>query len=160
MENVSPSLVLFGAIIAMNIVIATGVKLYTTTYSSFLDNSSSSSIDSTIANMSTVEIEAFNAQFEGYSGKQPGSQISALLGRLIANANTYKDNANKVPKVVCENFNNQGYNINVVFESQEGSNTYIDDLISIKNKLENKHTYSVVFNYGVTGLIDTINIEY
>ena len=48
--------------------------------------------------LSGLEV-SFNRSFEVYGGQQTGSQVKALIQKLIANARTYQEEASKIPKV-------------------------------------------------------------
>ena len=156
MENASQALIIAGAILLAILIIAIGMYIY---------NSAQSNITGALENMSTQEIEAFNNQFEGYKGQQTGSQVSALIGRLIANANTYRDEPLKVPAVQIK-----GKVSNSCVSCMANSTTnhanagnqqpYISNLAKIKNIVENKHTYTISFEYHDTGVINKIIIAY
>ena len=155
MENASQALIIAGAILLAILIIAIGMYIY---------NSATSNIYGALDNMSTQEIEAFNNQFEGYKGKQTGSQVSALIGRLIANANTYRDEPAKIPTVNCPRINATSDSMNVCQPTDAGNTggqqDYITNLSVIKNKLEDKHTYRIEFGYHDSGVINVINIIY
>lgn len=159
MENASQALIIAGAILLAILIIAIGMYIY---------NSASSNIGSSLDSMTTREIEAFNGEFENYKGKQTGSQISSLVGRLIANASTFKDEASKVPAVKCEKINVNDDKIDgtgitdstVEYNDASSMDNYLASLAKVKNKLENKHAYYVDFEYADTGLISKIIIKY
>ncbi len=154
MENASQALIIAGAILLAILIIAIGMYLY---------NSASATITDSLTNMSTQEIEAYNNQFESYKGKQTGSQISSLCGRLIANANTYKDETDKVPTVVCTQITQSGTGIEDATYTEVGDTNlqdYLDKLATIKNRIENKHAYYVDLSFDRTGLIGTVTINY
>ena len=115
--------------------------------------------DDMMSSFTKQEIEAFNNNFLSYGGKQTGSNIKALITRLIANVKTYKNELEKIPYVCYSNENGSN---TLVKPEKDNSNqqNYIDDLTVIKNKLENKHTYYVEFTYQESGLIDYIHIFY
>lgn len=100
MENASKALLIAGAILLAILIIAIGMYIY---------NSAQTTIQDAMISMSTQEIEAFNNQFESYKGKQKGSQINSLIGKLIGNASTYKDEPGKVPTVWCPQIGVRNY---------------------------------------------------
>ena len=153
MENASQALIIAGAILLAILIIAIGMYIY---------NSASATINDSLTNMSTQEIEAFNNQFESYRGKQTGSQISSLVGRLIANANTYEDESGKVPACTCAKINRAGDNAAATYTEpdKEQLTAYISELTKIKNRIENKHPYYVDFAYDNSGLVGEIIIYY
>ena len=111
--------------------------------------------------MSTQEIEAFNNQFAGYEGVQSGSNIKALMGRLIGNADTYKDEPTRVPHVYINKANASG-SLNAVDVKYNGTNVsnYINALGQIRNRVEAKHDYYVEATFQANGLIDYLVISY
>ena len=119
-----------------------------------------------MTSMSTQEIEAFNNNFESYRGAQSGSNISALVGRLIANAKTFEEEPGKIPSICMPQIVTDSaatkIGVNAMCNEAGAANTqnYIDLLTKIKNNVENKHTYYVSFQYSSTGYIDQINIGY
>lgn len=115
--------------------------------------------DDVMSKFAQQEIDAFNFNFLSYSGNQTGSNINALITRLIANVKTYKNELEKIPYVCYSNEN--GSNTLIKPEKDNSSQqNYIDDLTTIKNKIEPKHTYYVDFSYQEGGLIDYIHIFY
>lgn len=116
-------------------------------------------------------IRAFNSQFAVYEGKQTGAKLKSMLGTLIANGNTYRDEPNKIPQLLIydENISNNNNidvsnNLNLqhklLVDINEGINNYITELEIIRRKIENKHTYSVEFVNGEDGIIESIIIYY
>lgn len=91
MENASKALLIAGAILLAILIIAIGMYIY---------NSAQSTVNNSMTSMTTQELEAFNSNFTSYEGSQSGSNVKALIGRLIANANTYTDESAKVPGVL------------------------------------------------------------
>ncbi len=45
------------------------------------------------------EIQALISAFTAYEGKQTGSQVKALIQKLIRNANTFREDASRIPKI-------------------------------------------------------------
>lgn len=154
MENASQALIIAGAILLAILIIAIGMYIY---------NSAQATINDSISSMSTQEIEAFNNNFESYKGKQTGSQVSALVGRLIANSNTFQDEPGKVPTFTITKVSNKNTNcVNAYYNNADPNEqtNYITNLTTVKNGVENKHTYLVEFGYGNSGLIDAITVTY
>ena len=156
MENASKALLIAGAILLSILIIAIGMFIY---------NSAQSTIADSITRMSTQEKDSFNNQFTAYEGARTGSQVKALIGVLIANANTFEDEPEKIPVVTVDggmtvkNISNQ---VNAANRPSSASNTtdYIADLGKIRNAAEEKHTYWVEMVYGAGGIIDGIIIYY
>ena len=153
MENASKALIIAGAILLSILIIAIGMFIYT---------SSQSTITDSMTQMSTQEIEAFNSQFTVYGGKKTGAQLKSMMGTLIANANTYREDAAKMPGIKVTQFSeskNQGNNTNG-HPTGGDVNSYINVLADIRNKLENKHSYQVDFDYSGNGVLTFITVTY
>ena len=129
------------------------------------NNSNTDNYTGVLPQMSSTEIEGFNSQFINYEGRQTGNKLKALIGTLIANANTYEDDSEKCPTVAVMNDNNEitylAYyvslnNSNIAYE--ELQKIYIDNLAIIRNELQNNNYYSVEFKYTERGLINSIII--
>lgn len=155
MENASKALLIAGAILLCILIIAIGMFIY---------NSAQSTINDSMTSLSTQEIDAFNNQFVSYEGKQTGSNIKALIGRLIANSNTYTEEPGKVPTV---NFNNGVYsndsNKSLATMDAAGSTSvqqYVNVLGYCRNRVEAKHLYTVEFMFGSSGIISDVVITY
>ena len=52
-------------------------------------------------------VQAFNSDITRYGGEQTGSQVKALLQKLIDNTKTYKEDASKIPKVEYRSSNGE-----------------------------------------------------
>ncbi len=154
MENASKALLIAGAILLCILIIAIGMFIY---------NSASSTITDSMSTLSTQEVDAFNNQFTSYEGKQTGSNVKALMGRLIGNANTYRDEPAKVPQVYVDQLSNTVQEVaeaTFTLDDAGDPQTYITNLGTIRNRVETKHEYYVEMNYQDNGLIDYIVISY
>lgn len=157
MENASKALIIAGAILLSILIIAIGMFIY---------NSAQSTIQDSMTSFSTQEIEAFNNNFESYKGSATGSNVNSMLTRLIANAKTYAEEPTKIPAVRFDNVtagSSEPSCKDIKPENnitENGQQTYIDQLTAIKNKVENKHMYTVSLSYQKNGLIDYISVGY
>ena len=154
MENASKALLIAGAILLSILIIAIGMFIY---------NSAQSTVNNSLTSMTTQEVDAFNNQFVSYEQEQSGSNVKALIGRLIANSNTYVDESAKVPDVYYNNAGNpdQNVNVNSAIQNTDGSNAnYVSALSSLRNDIVNKHPYWVEFTYGTSGVITGVTISY
>lgn len=157
MENASKALLIAGAILLAILIIAIGMFIY---------NSAQSTVNDSITTMSTQEVDAFNNQFVSYEGTQTGSNVKALIGRLIANANTYTEEPGKVPDVtvtangLTANQANAGGNAIMSSAGANNVQTYVDELGNFRNVIESKHEYYITFSFGASGIIDNVEIEY
>ena len=157
MENASKALIIAGAILLSILIIAIGMFIYT---------SSQGTINDSLTQMNTQEIEAFNSQFTIYGGQQTGAKLKSMIGTCIANANTYKEEPEKLPIVDIDKYSEkEKQNKNTANRPKNGGdteelNTYINTLATIRNKLENKHPYTVNFEYSNNGVLTKIVIKY
>lgn len=153
MENASKALLIAGAILLSILIIAIGMFIY---------NSAQSTIQNSMQSMSTQEVQAFNNEFAGFEGKQQGSNIKAMIGTLIANANTYRDEPTKIPGVKFDKVNNSSESKVLEAGVPEASapQTYITALNTIRNSVEPKHQYWVTITNQDNGLIDAIYVTY
>lgn len=152
MENASKALLIAGAILLCILIIAIGMFIY---------NSAQSTITDSLTSLSTQEVEAFNNQFTSYEGIQTGSNVRALMGRLIANADTYADEPAKIPAVYIDQITSKTTDPKQdKVETAGETQSYIDSCGVIRNKVETKHEYYIEINYQKNGLIDVITISY
>lgn len=152
MENGSKALLIAGAILLCILIIAIGMFIY---------NSASGTTTDSMSSLSTQEIEIFNKQFDVYEGLQNGSQIKSLIGVLIGNANTNKDEPTRIPGVAinkCVNTDKKA--IHAPVPEAGDVDTYIDILGQIRNKVDKKHEYWIELSYQTNGFIDYITITY
>ena len=127
----------------------------------FIYNSAQSVVPDALDTITIQEVEAFNNQFTSYEGIQTGSNVRALMGRLIANADTYADEPAKIPavlinKVTAKDTAGKQDKVDTASETQ----TYIDTCGTIRNKVETKHEYWLEINFQDNGIIDYITITY
>lgn len=153
MENASKALIIAGAILLSILIIAIGMFIY---------NSAQSTVNNSLTTMTTQEIDAFNNQFVSYEQRQSGSNVKALIGRLIANSNTYVDECAKVPEVQYNANSDSASGNNVTgIQNADGNNSgYVANLSRLRNFIVNKHDYWVSFDYGASGVIVKVTIDY
>lgn len=155
MENASKALLIAGAILISILIIAIGMFIY---------NSAQSTINNSMQSMSTQEVQAFNNEFMSFEGKQSGSNIKAMIGTLIANSNTYRDEPTKIPGVRFDKVNNskdlEDADKTVAVPAASTPAPYVTALNKIRNKVEPKHQYWVTITNQDNGLIDAIIVTY
>jgi hypothetical protein len=153
MENASKALLIAGAILISILIIAIGMFIY---------NSAQSTINNSMQSMSTQEVQAFNNEFMSFEGKQSGSNIKAMIGTLIANANTYRDEPTKIPGVRFDKVNNSSESsvLEATVPDASKPTPYITALNTIRNKVEPKHQYWVTIINQPNGIIDAIIVSY
>lgn len=130
----------------------------------FIYNSALSTIEDSMYEMTTQEIQTFNNEFTEFEGKQAGSNINAMIGTLIANADTYRDEPVKIPGVRFYKVNNSkdvGKSEMIAKVPTASDPTeYIQKLNKIRNLVEPKHVYLVTIIYQDNGLVDSIIVSY
>lgn len=139
------------------------VAVLTVSIGMYVYNSSQTAIIDSMPNVSTQEIDAFNNQFTVYEGTQAGSNVKALMGRLVANADTYRDEVNKIPGVVVEQLNEDESISQITvdpIENEDELNNYIQMLAEIRSNLNTRQEYFVEMTYQDDGTIDYIHISY
>ena len=161
MENASKALIIAGAILLSILIIAIGMYIYT---------SSQATIQNSMTDMNTQEIEAFNANFSSYQGTQTGSQVKALFQRLQANAKTYQEQPDKVPTVTVTKLKSsdteaKNYKVwlsvaDAAGAAKGGLDLYVKGLSTLSNGVELKHKYTVNITVGASGLVEFITVNY
>lgn len=105
--------------------------------------------------ITTQEIDAFNSQFNSYEGDEvAGTNVKALLSKLIANADTYRDEEEKVPGIAYENLDD----ITLMNYKLENRQDYTNFANQIRNKIQNKENYKVELEYYSSGLVRLVKI--
>lgn len=150
MENSSKALIIAGTIIIGVLIIAVAIFVY---------NSAAVSIKDSMIPISTSEIEAFNAEYTMYDGEQTGTNIKALLRKIISKVDLNKDETTQIPGVYFENFKD-GKKINSGLPKNGDCSAYLEKLQAIQSSVDTKHKYWIEVNYQKNGLIDYINISY
>jgi len=118
-----------------------------------------------IYNMSTFEIEGFNSTFITYRGEQMGSQVKALLNRLVEQVQTYCEEPSLIPCVSyntnyvedkLEELSNQAYGV----EKSNETKGYFRYINTISEGLDLKHKYTVGITINDQGIVRGITINY
>lgn len=154
MENASKALIIAGAVLLAILIIVISMYLY---------NKTQTHVETSMDSASTQGISAHNNQFESYRGNQTGTQVSMLIGKLITNAKTFQDVAQKVPNVCCPQTTEIEFPYIIATYNEvdkEQLDEYINNLALLKNSIQKKHTYNVTFGYDTSGFISDINIYY
>ena len=152
MENASKALIIAGAILLSILIIAIGMFIY---------NSAQSTIQNSMQSMSPQEVQAFNNEFMSFEGRQQGSNIKSMIGTLISNANTYRDEPTKIPGVRFNKVNNvKDDPMDAQVPDASNPQPYITALNEIRNLVEPKHQYWVSITNQDNGLIDAIVVTY
>lgn len=149
MENATKGLMIAGAILIAIVLIGIGV---------FLVSQAQGFMNQGGNQFSEMERSAFNSPFEGYEGKQSGSNVKALLTKL---------NSTNMQITTDETFEQKGIGIIV----EDGTNKvqvepkteYTADVsktvTAARSKINTGKTYDVVLEYDTTtGLISNVTI--
>ncbi len=155
MENASKALIIAGAILLSILIIGLGMGVY---------NSSKSAVGG--ANLDAAELRAHNSQFTAYEGRQKGSEVSALIGTIQTNNNSYEDRKISVEYRTASSFyDDQSGDLDFENEADPTDATFkLDDdedatLAQIRNKLKPSTTYKVTLLTNDEGLITFCGIE-
>ena len=143
MENASKALIIAASVLITIMLIAFGVTIF----------NNATSNDAT-SNLDTAEISMFNQKFERYADEKMGSEVKSLISFAISNASENKDEPSKLPTVILNNENNENNEIIIAEESN------IDKLGNIRKNIVSTHTYTVNLEYGSSGLVNKITIQY
>lgn len=87
-----------------------------------------------------TEIKAFNASFELYSGTQSGFFVEKLLDEIVTNNKT---EPNHIVTVVYNDI----------------TTTISDEIITLKQSLDNSKNYEVSLNYDKNGFVNKITVK-
>lgn len=87
-----------------------------------------------------TEIKAFNAPFELYSGTQSGFFVEKLLDEIVTNNKT---EPNHIVTVVYNDI----------------TTTISDEIITLKQSLDNSKNYEVSLNYDKNGFVNKITVK-
>jgi hypothetical protein len=160
MENASKALIIAGAILLSILIIAIGMYIYT---------SAQAQVNNSLTNMNTSEIEGFNSTFSSYDGVQTGSSCKALIGRLISNANTYKEEPAKIPSVSYNTSQTEGAEVGknslqsnkyAAVTAENDTADYVTFLNTLNKGFDSKHPYRVVLTMSTEGVIAGVTINY
>lgn len=150
MENASKALIIAGAILLSILIIAIGIYVF---------NQANSTITGSMSSMNTQEKEAFNNNFTTYQGKQTGSNVKALLTRVAANLDTYQDEKDKVPVIILRTKDDTSNTLNSTilkslnYADTNNASNYAKQISKVRNKINDKHTYTVQIRIGANGLV-------
>lgn len=149
MENASKALIIAGAILLSILIIAIGMYIY---------NSSTSTINSAITQISQQDKNAFNNQFSMYEGKQVGTNVKSLIQLLSNSANENREEETKLPDLA--------YQAKSATDTQEDVFSNVADpnitgFNKARTSIQSRHYYYVTFLTSPdTGLIDGVIVEY
>lgn len=160
MENASKALIIAGAILLSILIIALGIFIY---------NQARGAIN--VNTLDSQTINAFNSPIAEYEGSSLGSNLRSLISNLISQAGTYAGSADYLVSVTLNdsvtlaNSGIDGVSGNKI-EAVGGetaaakNDDYIDALTKIRSALVNSHYYEVSVQYGASGLISQVTIDY
>ena len=149
MENATKGLMIAGAILIAIVLIGIGV---------FLVSQAQGFMGKGGAQFTEMEKSAFNSRFEGYEGKQNGSNVKALLTKL---------NSTNMQTTTDETYEQKGIGITI----EDGTNKYSVEpkveytaevskaIAASRSKINTGKTYQVDLEYDTTtGLISNVTI--
>ena len=139
MENASKALIIAGAILLSILIIGLGMSVY---------NNATSATGS--ANLDAQEVQAHNAQFLSYEGRQKGSNVKALVNMIKSNNAEYTD------RIIAIGFSNTTSAASVSASDIDADGT---DPNEYNYSIKTNTTYFVTFDYGTNGCINTAEIH-
>lgn len=156
MENASKALLIAGAILIAILLIAIAMYVYST---------SQGNVNQAMASLDVQQIQSLNQAWLNYEGKQTGSQVKSLINRLVANANNYREEPEKVVGITsCEATpganNTANWTIPTNGSADSEINDLIDDLNDVSAAIQARHVYWVEAQYAANGLIVSFDIAY
>ena len=129
MENATKALMIAGAVLIAIMIIGIGMMIY---------QSAQGTITDAMDNVDQMALSSFNSEFEGYEGTQKGTNVKALISKIITSNTSNED----VPEKV----------ISVVLDGSEET-----DLPAIRLSIKAGRTYEVKLGYE-KGYVHTITI--
>ena len=156
MENASKALLIAGAILIAILLIAIAMYVYST---------SQGNVNQAMASLDVQQIQSLNQAWLNYEGRQTGSQVKALINRLIANANNYREEPEKIVGISSYDSTAAGQNTaTALWDSAGATDATIDALIqnlnAAANSMQARHTYWVEPVYATNGLVVNFTITY
>ena len=143
MSNSSKMIFVAGAVLVSVVIIALSL---------FVFSNAQGRVNDSMKTMSSSEVEGFNSTYVSYQGKQNGSQVKAMINRILANVNTYEEIPEQIPCVSYNtamnssekdpNKNLDGVSVGVKYSKQTAM--YLSYLNFLSKGLEAKHTYYIV----------------
>lgn len=153
MENASKALIIAGAILLSILIIAIGMYIY---------NSSQNTVTNVTSQFGDTEIQTFNQQFTMYEGKQSGTNVKALLGKVIA-SNSQNAQADLNTRLVGVDANNANLS-STVTKRNTSENAWggpeSNTLSTIRSDIKPRHEYTVTIINGPDGFVEKIIIKY
>ena len=143
MENASKALLIAGAVLIAILLIGGGMLIF---------NGASENMDSALSSMNQQQIQAFNAPFDQYIGKQKGSQVRALIGNIINNNSANQDVEGKLVSLEVKGVDNGN------IEVKEGD-LKTNDMSAIRSKINTGANYEVTLEFSDYGLVSKVIVE-
>ncbi len=146
MENASKALIIAGAILLAIVIISLGLIVV---------NNTRNTVDT--ANLNEQEIQAFNAKFSSYEGKDiAGSRVKSLLQTVIAVNSTKEDQNDKVGIYSIK----KGTTGSLLAKGSTTAPEKNDNNISsVSQSVTTKGKYDITLSYGNKSLVSYITIQ-
>ena len=157
MENASKALLIAGAILIAILLIAIAMYVYST---------SQGNVNQAMASLDVQQIQSLNQAWLNYDGRQTGSQVKSLINRLVANANNYREEPEKIVGIssyVAHSGDAAVADANWAVPAAD-VDAAITALVTALNAasaaIEARHPYTVTPQYADNGLIVNFTIAY
>lgn len=125
------------------------------------ENETNETSSSTSEQLDETVISTFNSPIESYEGEAvTGSSVRSLIGTLLVNAASNKDDAEYLPTV---EFKDSDSNVTTIIGGEaavEDNDTYSEELTSLRSEIDSSHDYVVELSYAESGLVNEVIINY
>lgn len=155
MENATKALIIAGAILISIVLISVGVSIVT---------GATGTIDEGLGQMDQQEKNMFNQRFEGYEGRQTGTQVKSLLSQINSNNLANYEIEGKLIEIVFENITTASLTATSPIKLEdptdpEAVSAMSSNIANLRAAINTGATYTVTLTYGSNGLIKIITIE-
>lgn len=141
MENATKALMIAGAVLIAIMIIGIGMMIY---------QSASGTINKAMGSVDQIAIDTFNGDLIGYEGNQKGTQVKALITKIITLNSTNKESD---PDKL----------LNVVIDTETYAKDAEDQISKLSGARANSiiagKIYKVTFEYDTIGYFETVKIE-
>lgn len=142
MENATKALMIAGAVLIAIMIIGIGMMIY---------QSASGTINDAMGSVDQIAIDTFNGDLIGYEGTQKGTQVKALITKVITLNST--NNEAHPERLLTVNV------LGTAIAPGTDVSAQISSLSTARaQNIVAGRTYNVSFDYATTGYISTITI--
>ena len=133
MENATKALMIAGAVLIAIMIIGIGMMIY---------QSASGTINDAMGSVDQIAIDSFNGDLIGYEGTQKGTQVKALITKIITLNST----------------NKEAHPERVITLNYAGSDVADENLSTTRVQVVAGKSYDVTMGYATSGYINNITV--